>query len=704
MSEARQPGSIIDDKYEVLEPLASGGMGDIHLVRHLHLDQKRVIKILRQELASSESALKRFQREARLATEIKHTNVAILYDFAQLPDDSFYMVWEHIEGNDVGHWLRQYGPFPLQAALQLSIQALRGLGEIHASGIIHRDISPDNLMITRGSRSQYVVKIIDLGLAKSLEPDPRFDVTQAGMFMGKLQYCSPEQAGLGKVENLDHRTDLYSFGLVLYEMITGMPPFVGASPQDVIFKRLSEDPLPLAGRNPAVQVPAELEGVMSRLLSRDRGQRHADAGELIRALAPIEESLRQAATQLVRSGSSPTVKPSATAAAKAPTAPASPAPTSPAPATPRETPAGTPADAPAQAPGGGSSDASKPTSSINQIDEAAERVKETSRLIDLAEEALKLGNLDEVDKVVARLEEAQPGAPGLEALRNRLQRKRDQEQIREQVKEAEGLVDKYLKQGHKTLADMALETLLEMHPTHPRREDFENWVEILGEEETQKERAEEALNIGREAIERGDFKTARKQMETAARFDPSGRLVEPFMQELEEAQQELTETEEFEERKKRFEAALEAAQLDDAEAALRSIADLGIPKLTLSLYSNRLEEARAREKESSVSGPYDERFQRCCEAGDWEGARDAARGLNDTLPNSRRAAEMFAEVDRLQRNSQRQSSLDQGVRQIEASIAAGDADGATLALRILVQMAPQDPRWAQLQSKIQALR
>src|SRR5262249_13374484 len=140
----REPGTVLDGKYEIVRRLGSGGMGEVHLVRHLPLPELRGVKILPQDPASHPSAPAPLLREARLATQIKHPNVAILYDFARLPDGSFYMVWEHIEGQDVGDRIRKSGPFPVPIAIQLGIQALRGLEAIHQIGVIHRDLSPDN--------------------------------------------------------------------------------------------------------------------------------------------------------------------------------------------------------------------------------------------------------------------------------------------------------------------------------------------------------------------------------------------------------------------------------------------------------------------------------------------------------------------------------------------------------------------------------
>ena len=228
----RNIGSVLDGKYQILSRLGTGGMGEVYRVRHLHLDELRVIKVLRQDLAGDVTLARRFQQEARTATQIKHSNVAILYDFSQLADSSYYMVWEHIDGQDVGTWLRDRGPFPSRLAVQLGIQALQGLDAIHGAGVIHRDISPDNLMITRDGKGRYLVKIIDLGLAKALETEAGAELTEAGSFLGKMRYCSPEQAGEG-TGDLDQRSDLYSLAVVLYEMITGLPPFDSQSPRRI---------------------------------------------------------------------------------------------------------------------------------------------------------------------------------------------------------------------------------------------------------------------------------------------------------------------------------------------------------------------------------------------------------------------------------------------------------------------------------------
>jgi len=483
LSSLREPGTILDGKYEIVQRLGSGGMGEVYLVRHIHLRELRVIKILRQDLQTDPAAQKRFMREARLATQIKHPNVAILYDFAALPDEgSFYMVWEHIQGEDVGEWIRRNGPFPAPLAIRLGIQALRGLEAIHATGVIHRDLSPDNLMITEDKQGQKRIKIIDLGLARTLERDAghEHEITQVGMFMGKLQYCSPEQASPSGSDGLDRRSDIYSFGLVLYEMITGLPPFESESQAGFIFKRLSEDPLPLTGRNPRVQVPAELDRVVRQALERDREKRIPDAISLIQALDKVEQSMSAAETREIQI---PAVfqKDQFQAGQKAAAVPD-------APPAPRQ----------------------RSTSELTrterddllaQIDRAAHRVQETSVDLSRVEVALASGRLDEARQLIAQIEAANPRALGLQRLKERIAEETETER-RRRIAETEQVLSNYIQRKQLPLARLALETLAELDPQSPKRAEHEAALGRLSQELEQEKRAAAALDAGREALAR----------------------------------------------------------------------------------------------------------------------------------------------------------------------------------------------------------
>src|SRR5215510_14269453 len=160
------PGETLDGKYQILEKIGEGGMGEVYKARHLHLDEIRIIKVTKPDALGEGRDPRRFQEEARMATLVRHPNVAALYDFSRLPDGSYYMVWEFIDGITLEEWLRRNGPLPARRALDVSAQVLAGLGQIHAQGIVHRDLSPDNFMLRETRDRGLVAKIIDLGNAE----------------------------------------------------------------------------------------------------------------------------------------------------------------------------------------------------------------------------------------------------------------------------------------------------------------------------------------------------------------------------------------------------------------------------------------------------------------------------------------------------------------------------------------------------------
>lgn len=282
---------LLDGKYQILERLGIGGMGEIFKVLHIHLNEQRVVKIMRSNIATDSEALQRFLHEARLATMIKHRNLAMLYDFSTLDDGSYYMVWEFIDGTNIQKWVAQNGPMPPRVALEISIQSLSGLEALHQMGVIHRDISPENIMITLDHQQKLLVKVIDFGIAKQLsDSESGHGLTQTGMFLGKLKYASPEQAGfLKEGEYLDARSDLYSFGIVMYEMLAGRAPFLATNPQSYILKHATEKPAPISEIAPDVSVPAPLEEIVFKTLEKDRNHRFKDAAEIINALRALRD-------------------------------------------------------------------------------------------------------------------------------------------------------------------------------------------------------------------------------------------------------------------------------------------------------------------------------------------------------------------------------------------------------------------------------
>ena len=281
------PGDILDGRYEILARLGAGGMGEVYKAKHTFLGATRVIKVVHPQIARSADARDRFLREAQIATKIQHPNVATLHDFAALPDGSHYMVWEFIDGENLAQRLRARGTFPARQAARIAIEALHGLEAIHRAGIIHRDISPENLMLTPTG----AVKIIDLGVAKLEDPDA-VSQTRTGIFVGKLRYAAPEQLGfLPEGERIDHRTDLWALAMVLIELLTGRPPYEATSPHEYYLHHAREVtqtnvelPLSLPGARP-------LQAVLVKALTKDRNQRYAGARELASALEEIERTL-----------------------------------------------------------------------------------------------------------------------------------------------------------------------------------------------------------------------------------------------------------------------------------------------------------------------------------------------------------------------------------------------------------------------------
>ncbi len=292
------PGQVVDGRYEILEKIAEGGMGEVYRVRHLHLDEIRIIKVTKPEAAGDAAAARRFQEEARLATLVRHPHVAALYDFSRQPDGSYYMVWEFIDGVTLQDWLRRNGPMDPALALDVARQVLAGLSEIHAQGIVHRDLSPDNIMLSaEGPRLR--ARIIDLGIAKRVASES-LAMTGTGLFLGKLKYCSPEQAGaLPAGQTLDARTDVYSFGVVLYEMLSGKAPFESATPEGYLGKHLHAPapPLDVSALPPGIGAP--LAAIVRRALEKSRDRRYASARELSDALAPLTRAEADRAPALV---------------------------------------------------------------------------------------------------------------------------------------------------------------------------------------------------------------------------------------------------------------------------------------------------------------------------------------------------------------------------------------------------------------------
>ena len=283
--------------YEILSAIGAGGMGEVYRARHTKLGRDVAIKVLPSDLASDAERLKRFEREARSASALNHPNIVTIHDIAE-HEGTTYIAMELIEGRTLRELL-QDGPLPIAKTLAIATQICDGLGKAHAAGIVHRDLKPDNLMVTDDG----LVKILDFGLAKTIAPEVGDDSklstltkgTAAGVIVGTAYYMSPEQAAASPV---DHRSDQFSLGVVLYELLCGQRPFEGSSVATVISAILRDTPSPPRSLRP--DLPKELERIVERCLEKDPEKRYASAGDLRRDLLMVEERAAASKRRLAR--------------------------------------------------------------------------------------------------------------------------------------------------------------------------------------------------------------------------------------------------------------------------------------------------------------------------------------------------------------------------------------------------------------------
>ncbi|NJL27051.1 MAG: serine/threonine protein kinase, partial [Thermoanaerobaculia bacterium] len=265
------PLQRIEGKYEILAKLREGGMGALYKVRHRLLEEVRVIKVLRAQYQGDADLQERFLREARATMRLRHPNLVQIYDFTLDDDGTGFLVMEHIQGVDLQQLIVSHRLPSLPLALEIARQGLRALGYLHRCGFIHRDISPDNLMLCRDVDGAPLVKLIDLGIAKERGADHQ--LTQSGVFLGKFRYSSPEHFGVGEEVEVEPRSDLYSWGLVLYELLTGAYPYSKLSPSQLIGNHIFQPPLGFEQTDPTGRVPEALRSVVLRALAKPLAER-----------------------------------------------------------------------------------------------------------------------------------------------------------------------------------------------------------------------------------------------------------------------------------------------------------------------------------------------------------------------------------------------------------------------------------------------
>ncbi len=269
-------------EYEILDVIGKGGMGAVYRGRHIYLDEERAIKVVRGQFSGNRDYLDRFIREARILTRLRHHNLVLLYEFGTLEENTFFMVLELINGESVLSRIRRLGRIPIDDTVRIIRAAAQGLHVAHQQGIIHRDISPDNLLIVKQEGSaKEITKVIDFGIAKPLTEG---DFTKSNLFVGKPEYGSPERIGVEGVA-VDHRSDIYSLGVTMYFMLTGALPFHGKTPWEIMSKHLTEDPAPLSTHDD--DFPEALERIISKAMAKLPTNRYSSMQDFVEGLDEI---------------------------------------------------------------------------------------------------------------------------------------------------------------------------------------------------------------------------------------------------------------------------------------------------------------------------------------------------------------------------------------------------------------------------------
>jgi eukaryotic-like serine/threonine-protein kinase len=276
-------GDLVANRYRIEHVIGEGGMGVVVAARHVKLDQRVAIKFLLKEALLRPDLIARFLREGRSATQIRSEHVARVLDADELPTGEPFLVMEYLDGRDLGTLLKTKGPLPVETAVGYALQVCEALAEMHALGIVHRDMKPSNLFLTRRTDGSAVIKVIDFGISKGpargAEP-PDAVLTESAAMLGTLRYMAPEQ--MGTARETDARADIWALGAVLHALLTGAPPFPNGGMMEVI-DSINEGAPALRAALP--DAPAALEAVVLRCLKKDREDRYADVAELAAALA-----------------------------------------------------------------------------------------------------------------------------------------------------------------------------------------------------------------------------------------------------------------------------------------------------------------------------------------------------------------------------------------------------------------------------------
>ncbi|MEA2335258.1 MAG: eukaryotic-like serine/threonine-protein kinase, partial [Solirubrobacteraceae bacterium] len=283
-----EPDTIIDGRYKVVSRVGSGGMADVYLAEDQLLGRQVAVKLLHHHFAEDQEFVERFRREASSAAGLSHQNIVGIFDRGEW-EGTYYIAMEYVAGRSLKTIVREEGALDPGRAIDLVVQILRGARFAHRRGVVHRDLKPHNVILDEEGRA----RVTDFGIARA----GASDMTLTGSIMGTAQYLSPEQAQGYMVSGA---SDLYSIGVILYELLTGVVPFDGETAVAIAFKQVSAQARPPSEVNPAV--PPALDAVVLRALAKDPAQRYADADEFIAALVRERQALPASAGAVARAG------------------------------------------------------------------------------------------------------------------------------------------------------------------------------------------------------------------------------------------------------------------------------------------------------------------------------------------------------------------------------------------------------------------
>ena len=294
-AKTRPGGSLLAGRYRIERPIAKGGMGRVYLATQLPLERLVAVKVLNPEFQKTDPRfVRRFCLEAAVSAKLSHPNVVIVHDYGEAPDGDLFMAMEYLDGLPLSRVISRDGPMPPDRLLHIAVQICRALREAHRHGVIHRDLKPGNIMLTESADDPDVVKVLDFGLVKLFEqegdaarhaqlvtsPDgAQGDLTRAGTLLGSPRYMSPEQI---RGRKLDPRTDIYSLGVILFQMATGRPPFSGSTSVEVIYKHLNHKVPSIEGDG--VDCPPPVRTIIERCLRKKRRERYRSMREVVVAL------------------------------------------------------------------------------------------------------------------------------------------------------------------------------------------------------------------------------------------------------------------------------------------------------------------------------------------------------------------------------------------------------------------------------------